>query len=46
MPEGGVTYDAPETLVQYFRNASITEPTQLACTALADVHLNVMLGGD
>ena len=43
---GAVTYEAPEVVVRYFKNASQTAPAQLQCASLAgDNHqiLNVML---
>jgi quercetin dioxygenase-like cupin family protein len=43
---GAVTYEPPEVVVHYFRNASQTAPAQLQCAALAgddDHTLNVML---
>lgn len=43
---GSVTYEPPETVVHYFRNASRTAPAQLQCASLAgadDHTLNVML---
>ena len=45
-PEGSVTYEPPETVVGYFRNASATAPARLSCASLAgdaDKALNVML---
>ena len=42
---GTVTYEPPQTIVHYFRNASATDPAQLECASLAgdDDHiLNVM----
>jgi quercetin dioxygenase-like cupin family protein len=45
-PQGSVTFEPPETVVQYFRNASATAPAQLECASLAgddDKVLNVML---
>jgi quercetin dioxygenase-like cupin family protein len=45
-PQGSVTFEPPETVVQYFRNASATAPAELECAALAgdqDRILNVML---
>lgn len=44
--EGKVTYEPPETVVQYFRNASTTAAASLNCVSLAgrdDQQLNVML---
>ena len=43
---GAVTYEPPEVVVHYFKNASQTAPAQLECAALAgddDHTLNVML---
>lgn len=43
---GEATYEAPETVVHYFRDASATEPSQLLCASLAgdgDTKLNIML---
>lgn len=43
---GSVTYEAPEVVVRYFKNASQTAPAQLQCALLAgdnDQILNVML---
>jgi len=43
---GAVTYEPPEVVVHYFRNASQTARAQLQCAALAgddDHTLNVML---
>jgi quercetin dioxygenase-like cupin family protein len=43
---GTATYEPPEVVIQYFRNASTTEPAQLECAVLAgdkDTVLNVML---
>ncbi len=44
--QGTTTYEAPEVVVHYFKNASATEPAQLLCASLAgqdDKVLNVML---
>jgi quercetin dioxygenase-like cupin family protein len=44
--QGTTTYEPPETVVHYFRNASATEGAQLLCASLAgaaDKELNVML---
>lgn len=46
-PQGSVTYEPPQVVVHYFRNASATTPAQLTCASLAgseDKVLNVMLG--
>lgn len=43
---GSVTYEPPDTPVEYFRNASRVSPAQLECASLAgdaDKTLNVML---
>jgi quercetin dioxygenase-like cupin family protein len=43
---GAVTYEPPEVVVHYFKNASKTAPAQLECASLAgddDHTLNVML---
>ena len=45
-PQGSVTYEPPQVVVHYFRNASATAPAQLTCASLAgseDKVLNVML---
>jgi len=45
---GGVTYEPPQVVVEYFRNSSDREPAQLVCSSLAgdeDKTLNVMLPG-
>jgi quercetin dioxygenase-like cupin family protein len=45
-PMGSVTYEPPQVVVHYFRNASATAPAQLTCASLAgarDKVLNVML---
>jgi quercetin dioxygenase-like cupin family protein len=45
--QGSVTYEPPQVVVHYFRNASATAPAQLTCASLAgarDKVLNVMLG--
>jgi quercetin dioxygenase-like cupin family protein len=45
-PLGSVTYEPPQVVVHYFRNASATAPAQLTCASLAgsdDKVLNVML---
>jgi len=44
--QGSTTYEPPEVIVHYFRNASSTDPAQLLCASLAgkdDKVLNVML---
>jgi quercetin dioxygenase-like cupin family protein len=44
---GTATYEPPEVVIQYFRNASTTEPAQLECAVLAgdkDTVLNVAAG--
>lgn len=46
---GSVTYEPPQVVVHYFRNASTSTPAQLTCASLAgddDKVLNVMLGGE
>ena len=45
-PLGSVTYEPPGAVVEYFRNASASEPAQLGCMQLAgaaDTVLNVPL---
>jgi quercetin dioxygenase-like cupin family protein len=47
-PQGSVTFEPPQVVVHYFRNASATAPAQLTCASLAgseDKVLNVMLDG-
>jgi quercetin dioxygenase-like cupin family protein len=44
--QGSVTYEPPQVVVHYFRNASETAPAQLTCASLAgseDKVLNIML---
>jgi quercetin dioxygenase-like cupin family protein len=44
--QGSVTYEPPQVVIHYFRNASATAPAQLTCASLAgseDRVLNVIL---